>query len=156
MKRVGLSKDQYEKLEKEVHHLKYVERPRAIKAIAIAREHGDLRENAEYDAAKEKQKILEAKIARLEEMLVTSQIIETNAIDSDRVRIGCCVVLEDLARKEEITYELVPSAEFSPDDMESISISSPVGKALVGKKVNDIVEIKVPAGIIKYRVVRVS
>lgn len=156
MQRVSLSKEQHEKLKQEVHQLKFVERPKAIKAVATAREHGDLRENAEYEAAKEKQKILEGKIARLEEMLATARIIEQKDLVNDRVRLGSRVTVEDLNRKEQITYELVPSAEFSPDDVEAISISSPVGKALLGKMQDEIVEIKVPAGIIKYRVINIS
>lgn len=156
MQRMSLSKEQHEKLKQEVHQLKFVERPKAIKAVATAREHGDLRENAEYEAAKEKQKILEGKIARLEEMLATARIIEQKDLVNDRVRLGSRVTVEDLKHNEQITYELVPSAEFSPDDVEAISISSPVGKALLGKMQDEIVEIKVPAGIIKYRIIKIS
>ncbi len=156
MKHMSLSKEQYEKLKQEVHHLKYVERPNAIKAVATAREHGDLRENAEYEAAKEKQKILEAKILRLEEMLALARVIDQKDVGSGRVRLGARGTVEDLTHKEKITYELVPSAEFSASDVESISISSPVGKALLGKAVDDVVEIKVPAGIINYRILEIT
>ena len=156
MKSVGLTEKQHEKLQKDLRELKYVERPKAIKAVAEAREHGDLKENAEYDAAKEKQKLLEAKIMRLEEMLATARVVNQDDVAEDRVHLGSHVEVEDIDRKEKITYELVPSAEFSPDDIDAISISSPVGKALVGKQVGEIVEITVPAGVIKYRIINLA
>ena len=155
MKPLYLSKEQHEKLTSELNYLKREERLKVVKEIAAAREHGDLSENAEYTAAKEKQALIEGKIARLEETLSRSRIMLDEMLNSDQVHVGSRVKLVDLKTREETIYELVPTAEFHPQDLEAISVDSPVGKALVGKAVNDIVEIKVPAGIVTYRVAEI-
>ncbi len=152
MKAVYLSKDQHQKLSKELHTLKYTERPKIIQDITDAREHGDLRENAEYAAAKEKQEIVERKISRLEEMLSRARILDESASDGKRVLVGKKVKLVDTKTEEIMEYELVPTTEFSTFDLEAVSVDSPVGKALLGKTIGEIVEIKVPAGTITYRV----
>ncbi len=155
MKPMYLSKAQFDKLQSELHYLKYTERPKLIEAIAEAREHGDLSENAEYAAAKEKQALVERKIARLEEKLSTARVMTEEMMNPDQVHVGCRVKLIDVENNEELIYELVPTAEFNTFDPDAVSIDSPVGKALVGKSVQETVEIKVPAGIIKYKIVEI-
>ncbi|HNW58335.1 MAG TPA: transcription elongation factor GreA [bacterium] len=156
MKPLYLTKEQLEKLQTELHHLKRNERTKVIKEIAEAREKGDLSENAEYDAAKEKQLLIERKIARLEETLSRARILSAEMMGTGQVHVGSRVVLVDLHTEEETVYELVPTAEFHSYDLDAISIDSPVGKALVGKAVDDIVSIRVPAGEITYRVKKIS
>ena len=155
MKPMYLSLAQFDKLAAELKHYKFTERPKVIDAIATAREHGDLRENAEYDAAKEKQGHIERKISRLEEMLARARVLDESEMSSDRVHVGKKVKLLDIETQEEIVYELIPSAEFSDFDLDAVSVDSPVGKALVGKTIDDVVEIKVPAGSIKYRIAEI-
>jgi len=156
MKAMYLSQEQFDKLKGELDQLKRVDRKAAIQAIAEAREHGDLRENAEYAAAKEKQAIIEAKILRLEETLSRARVMTDEMMNSDRVLVGSRVKLVEADSNEEIIYELVPTAEFNNFDLDSVSVDSPVGKALIGKQVGDIVEINVPAGTIKYKVVEIN
>jgi transcription elongation factor GreA len=155
MKPLYLSKDQFEKLSAELTKLKREDRPQVIKAIKEARELGDLKENAEYAAAKEKQQIVERKIGRLEETLSRARIMTDDMLQSAQVMVGNKIKLFDVANNEELVYELVPTAEFNSFDPNAVSIDSPVGKALLGKSVGDTVEIKVPAGILKYKVVEI-
>ncbi|MBN2357169.1 transcription elongation factor GreA [candidate division KSB1 bacterium] len=156
MKPLYLSQEQHDKLKKQLDHLKRGDRLKIIKEIAEAREKGDLSENAEYHAAKEKQTLIERKIARLEETLSRARIMSEEMKNSNQVHVGSRVKLVDIQTQEETVYELVPTAEFHTYDLDAISIDSPVGKALVGKSVDDVVEIKVPAGLITYRVVGIS
>jgi len=156
MKAMYLSQEQFDKLKGELDQLKRVDRKTAIQAIAEAREHGDLRENAEYAAAKEKQALIEAKILRLEETLSRARVMTDEMMNSPRVMVGSRVKLVETGSNEEIVYELVPTAEFNNFDLDSVSVDSPVGKALIGKQVGDIVEITVPAGVIKYKVVEIN
>jgi len=155
MKAMYLSQEQYDKLAADLKQMKTVDRKKVIADIAAAREHGDLRENAEYNAAKEKQALLEAKIARLEDTISRSRVITDEMQAHPVVHVGSRVKLIDTETKEEIEYELVPSAEFNSSDMDSVSIDSPVGKALLGKSVDDLVEIKVPAGTLTYKIVEI-
>ncbi len=155
MKPMYLSQAQFDKLHSELTQLKRVDRPNVIKDIAEAREHGDLSENAEYTAAKEKQALIERKIARLEETLARSRVMSEEMMQSPQVHIGSKVKLVDVSSKEEIIYEIVPTAEFNTFDPDAVSGDSPVGKALIGKSVDDLVEIKVPSGILSYRVVEI-
>jgi len=136
--------------------MKREDRNKAIHDIAEAREKGDLSENAEYHAAKEKQALVERKIARLEETLSRARIMTDDMMNNDQVHVGSRVTLMDVKTKRQIAYELVPTAEFHTYDVDAVSVDSPVGKALVGKKVNDIVEIKIPAGLVSYRVVKIQ
>jgi len=156
MKAMYLSQEQFDKLKTELDHLKRVERKKAIQAIAEAREHGDLKENAEYAAAKEKQSLVEGKILRLEEMLSRSRIMTEDMQSNSRVMVGSRVKLIDIKYDEELEYELVPTADFNHSDMEAISVDSPVGKALIGKQVGEMVEINVPAGTIHYTVMEIQ
>jgi len=156
MKAMYLTQEQFDKMAEELKYYKTVERKKAIADVATAREHGDLKENAEYAAAKEKQALIEGKILRLEETLARARVMTDEMLAMNVVRVGSRVKLYDTKWEEEIEYEIVPSAEFNPSDMDSISIDSPVGKALLGKSVDDFVEIQVPAGIIHYKVVEIN
>jgi len=156
MKAMYLSQEQFDKLKGELDQLKREDRKKAIQAIAEAREHGDLRENAEYAAAKEKQAIIESKILRLQETLSRARVMTDEMMNSARVLVGSRVTLLDTGCDEKIVYELVPTAEFNSFDLDSVSVDSPVGKALIGKQVGDIVEITVPAGVIEYKVIEIE
>ncbi len=156
MKVMYLTKEQYDRLVADLKKLKAVDRKKAIADISTAREHGDLKENAEYAAAKEKQALVEGKILRLEETLSRARVMTDEMLNSDVVRVGSRVKLYDTKYDEELEYGIVPSAEFNPSDLDAVSIDSPVGKALVGKEVNDIVEIQVPSGTIQYKVVEIN
>jgi len=150
-----LTHEGYEKLRKELEYLKTVKRKEFSKAIGEARSHGDLSENAEYDAAKESQGLNERKIAELEAKLGSAQIIDNEQMSSDEVLIGATVKLKDMKSGQELEYMLV-SEEEADYDHNKISVSSPVGSALVNHKVNDAVEIKVPAGVLKYKILKIS
>ena len=150
-----LTHDGYEKLRKELEHLKTTRRKQLSKAIGEARSHGDISENAEYDAAKEAQGLNEKKIAELEAKLAGAQIIDEEQMSKDEVLIGATVRLKDMKSGEELSYTLV--AEEEADYAEGkISVTSPVGSGLVGHKVGDIAEITVPAGALKYKVLEIS
>ncbi len=155
MKPVYLSPEQHEKLSSELNQLKMKDRRKAIKDIAEAREHGDLSENAEYSAAKEKQALIERKIARLEETLSRSRVMTEDMMQSGIIHVGARVKIIDVQTDEEIIYEIVPTTEFNTFDPDAVSADSPVGKALIGKRVDDIVEIQIPVGKISYRVVEI-
>ncbi|MFH0732617.1 MAG: transcription elongation factor GreA [Candidatus Omnitrophota bacterium] len=152
---IYLTKQGYEKIKKELEFLKTIRRRELSKEIGKARELGDISENAEYHAAKESQGLNEKKIAELEEKLVGAQIIDDKEMSKDEILIGATVKLEDLDSGEQIEYTLVSEieADFSQG---KISVSSPVGQALLSHKKGDIVEIKVPAGVIKYKVLDIS
>ena len=143
------------KLRDELNQLKDVERPRASQAIAEARDKGDLSENAEYDAAKEAQGLLEMKIAKLEELVANARIIDESQLDVSKVLILSTVKLKNLANKMEITYTLVAESEA---DLKAgkISVSSPIGKGLLGKSVGEIAEIKVPNGTLKMEILEIT
>ena len=143
------------KLRDELNQLKDVERPRASQAIAEARDKGDLSENAEYDAAKEAQGLLEMKIAKLEELVANARIIDESQLDVSKVLVLSTVKLKHLANKMEITYTLVAESEA---DLKAgkISVSSPIGKGLLGKSVGEIAEIKVPNGTLKMEILEIT
>ena len=155
MDQVNLTRDGEKKLHEELKHLKEVRRPQVIKAIAEARRKGDLTENSEYDAAKEEQHKLESRIHQLEVMVRNVFIIDDKKIPSDRAYIGARVDLEDVETGEELFYILVN--EFEADFSENkISTVSPIGKSLLGKKVGETVTIKIPKGILNYKVKKTS
>lgn len=145
----------YEELKKKWEYLKTVRRRELSKDIGKARGHGDLSENADYDAAKEAQAFNEKKIAELEETLSNVQLLDDTNIPKDEALLGATVKLKDLASGEGLQYTLVsePEADFSQG---RISVTSPVGRSLLGHKKNEIVEIKVPAGILKYKILKIS
>jgi transcription elongation factor GreA len=146
-----VTQETFESMKEELHVLKSVERPAASRAIAEAREKGDLKENAEYDAAKEAQGMLEAKIKQLEGVIATSKIVDTSTIDTSRVTILTKVTITNMATKKTVTYKLVGEKEA---DLKAgkISASSPIGKGLIGKVVGEIAEIHAPNGVLKFRV----
>ena len=150
-----LTKEGYEKLRKKLEYLKTVLRGELSKEIGIARKHGDLKENSEYDAAKNAQGLNEAKIFELEGKLSNGQIIDYEDIPTDKVLIGAIVKLKDLDSGEKIQYTLV--SELEADFSEGkISVSSPVAQSLLGHKENETVEIKIPAGILRYKILKIS
>lgn len=146
-----VTKETFEKMQAELQQLKTVERPAASKAIAEAREKGDLKENAEYDAAKEAQGILEAKIKYLEGVIATARIVDENNIDTSRVSILTKVTLTNLATQKPVTYKIVSEKEANLKEGK-ISVTSPIGKGLLGKVIGDVAEVTVPAGVLKFRI----
>lgn len=138
-----------------MEYYKGAKRREISRALAEARSHGDLSENAEYDAAKEAQAANERKVSELEDILAHARIIDTKAMPKDEALLGATVRVKDPTSGEEFDYMLV-SEEESDFDLNKISISSPVGKALFGHKTGDIVEVKVPAGVIKYKILRIN
>src|ERR1700712_2803541 len=150
-----VTKETFGQMKAELQHMKGVERPAASKAIAEAREKGDLKENAEYDAAKEAQGILEAKIKQLEGIIATARIVDEGNIDTSKVSILTKVSLTNLATKKKVTYQIVSEKE-ADLKQSKISASSPIGKGLLGKIVGDIAEIKAPAGIIKFKIEEIT
>ncbi|MFT4173962.1 MAG: transcription elongation factor GreA [Rhodocyclaceae bacterium] len=156
MMKVPLTVRGAELLRTELHQLKTVERPRVIEAIAEARSHGDLSENAEYDAAKERQGFIEGRIAEVEGKLSAAQIIDPSVLDADgRCVFGATVDLEDLESGERVVYQIVGDDEA---DLKAgkISISSPISRALIGKYAGDVAEVQAPGGVREYEVIDVK
>ena len=151
MDKIPITNIGFEKLEEELKILKSVERPTVIKSIAEAREHGDLSENAEYHAAKEKQSFIEGRIADLENKISRAEVIITKKLKSNKVIFGATVTLEEVGKKKQLVYQIVGTEEA---DVESgkISISSPLARALLGKKIDDSVEVYSPGGSKEYEV----
>lgn len=144
-----------ERLKKELQHLKAVERPAVINAISEARAQGDLSENAEYDAAKEKQGFIEGRIAELEGKLSNAQIIDPASLDAEgRIVFGATVDLEDLESGDKVTYQVVGDDE-ADIRANMISVSSPIARALIGKSAGDVAEVQAPSGVREYEVLDV-
>ncbi len=143
------------KLKDELNQLRDVERPKASQAIADARDKGDLSENAEYDAAKEAQGLLELKIAKLEEVVSTARLIDESQLDTSKVLVLSTVKLKNQTNGTVMTYTLVAESE-ADLKMGKISVSSPIGKGLLGKKVGETAEIKVPNGTLKFDVLEIT
>jgi transcription elongation factor GreA len=135
--------------------MKTVDRPAASRAIAEAREKGDLKENAEYDAAKESQGILEAKIAQLEGVIANARIIDESQVDTSKVSILTTVTLTNLNTKKQVTYKIVSEKE-ADLKVGKISVSSPIGKGLLGKTVGEVAEVQAPAGMLKFKVENIA
>lgn len=150
-----LSHEGYEKLRKKLHHLKTVKRRELSKAIGKAREHGDISENADYDAAKEAQGMNEKRVAELEAKLANAEILDDTHMAKDEALIGATVKLKDLDSGEELEYTLVSELE-SDFSQGKISVTSPVGQGLLGHKAKETVEITVPAGVLKYKILKIS
>lgn len=156
MSKTPLTKAGAEMLRAELHRLKTVERPKIIDAIAEARSHGDLSENAEYDAAKERQGFIEGRIKEVEAKLASAQIIDPRLLDADgRCVFGATVDLEDLESGETVTYQIVGDDEADLKDGK-ISISSPIARALIGKYAGDIAEVQAPGGLREYEILDVK
>ena len=152
---IYLSPEGYKKLRKELEFLKTVKRIEIAQQLEQARSYGDLSENAEYDAAKEEQALNAIRIAKLEEKVIRARIYDSESIPKDRVLIGATVKLLDLKSGQELEYTLL-SEEEADYERGKISITSPVGKGLLGHKENEIVEIKIPAGILRYKILKIS
>jgi len=149
------TKEGLQKLKDELDHLKRVERPSISKQIGEARDKGDLSENAEYDAAKEAQGHLEAKIAKLEDVVANARIVDESQIDNSKAFILSTVKIRNVANKAEMSYTLV--AENEADlKARKISIESPIGKGLLGKAVGDIAEIQIPSGLAKFEILEIT
>lgn len=155
MEYVYLTKEGLENLKNELHKLKYTIRPSISQKVATAREQGDLKENAEYHAAREELSMVETKVLQLQDRIARARVIESNDINTDEISILNTVRLQDLKRDKEIVYTLV-AVEEADIRQKKISIASPVGKGLLGKKVGEIVEIQVPAGILRYKVLAIE
>jgi transcription elongation factor GreA len=154
MEEVYLTRAGHEKLLAELERLKTVRRRELSRAIGVARLHGDISENAEYDAAKEAQGLNEKKIAELESKLSRVRIIEHEDISKDEVLIGATVKINDLDSGEELTYTFVSEIE-ADYSQNKISISSPIGQGLLGHRAGETVEIKIPAGILRYKILAI-
>jgi transcription elongation factor GreA len=143
------------KLQDELNHLKTIERPNISRQISEARDKGDLSENAEYDAAKDAQGLLELKISKLEEILATARLIDESKIDASKVSVLSKVKIRNLSNKAEMSYLLVAENEA---DLKSgkISVTSPIGKGLLGRKKGEVVDIDVPSGSIKFEIIEIS
>lgn len=156
MSKIPLTVEGAEKLRQELHNLKTVERPAVINAISEARAQGDLSENAEYEAAKERQAFIEGRIVELEGKLGSAQIIDPKTIKADgRCVFGATVVLEDMNNGDVVTYQIVGDDEANIRQRK-ISISSPIARALIGKSCGDVAEVQAPGGVREYEVVEVQ
>ena len=150
-----VSKDAFEKMRQELQQMKSVQRPAASRAIAEAREKGDLKENAEYDSAKEAQGMLEAKIALLESQIANSRIVDESEIDTSKVSILTRVTITNVATKKTVTYQIVGEKE-ADLKANKISVSSPIGQGLLGKHRGEIAEVRAPNGLMKFKVEEIS
>lgn len=150
-----LSKEGLERLQKELHEMKYVKRPFISKQIADARDKGDLSENAEYHAAKEDQGLLEAKIAQIEDAISKSRVIDESKLDTSKVTMLSKVKVKNLKTNQEMIYIMVSENE-TDFKAGKISFKSPIGAGLMGKKVGEVVEVSAPAGKIQFEVVNIS
>jgi transcription elongation factor GreA len=154
VEKVPMTPKGYESLKAELHHLKSVERPANVKDIEEAIAHGDLSENAEYHAAKEKQGYIAAQIAQIDDKIARAQVIDVSEINTDRVRFGATVVLSDSETGEEISYTIVGEDE-SDASQGFISVTSPVARALMNKEVDDEVSVRVPKGTRVFEVLEI-
>src|SRR6478752_8521353 len=152
---IYVTRETLEQMKAELQRMKTVDRPAASRAIAEAREKGDLKENAEYDAAKEAQGLLEAKIAALEGAMSNIRVLDEADIDTTKVSILTKVTLTNLGTKKQVTYQIVSEKEA---DLKAgkISITSPIGKGILGKQVGDVAEVTAPAGVLKFKVEDIS
>lgn len=153
--KIPMTREGYELLMRELKRLKDVERPRIIEELAKAADHGDLSENAEYDAAKEKQMLVEGRIKELENKLASAQLIDTSKAKPGKVVFGATVCLEDSDTGGKVTYKIVGTDEANIKQSK-ISINAPIARALIGRKVGDCVEVKIPAGEKEYTILNVT
>ena len=149
-----MTKYGYEKLQKELKDLKETKRPAVIKAIEEAKEHGDLKENAEYHAAREQQKLIDQRIAELSELLQCAKVIDPSEFEHEKISFGSTVTLEDMDSEEEVTYTIVGGCESNPD-IGLISFNSPLAKQLLGKEEGDEVSVTLPGGKKEFEVIEV-
>ena len=154
MDRIPITREGLERLKAELSHLKGVERPKNIRAIEEARSHGDLSENAEYHAAKERQSFLDGKINELKTIIGKSEVLEVENGPANRVVFGRTVLLYDLKAEEEVTYQLLGPYESDPENGK-ISVISPLGQALIGKEAGEEVSVKTPGGIQEFEIMEI-
>ena len=154
MDKIPMTKEGYETLEKELKNLKSVDRPAVIEAIAVAREHGDLSENAEYHAAREKQSFIEGRIKELEGVVSAAQIIDIAALAGETVKFGAKVLIVDENTDAEVSYQIVGHYEANADHGK-ISVNAPMARALIGKAVGDSVEVRTPQGAKSYEILEI-
>lgn len=155
MKTTYMTEEGYRKLKEELTHLESVKRPEISRQIGEARDKGDLSENAEYDAAKEAQGMLEAKISQLKSVLVTARLIDANAIGIETVKIMNKVTMKNLKTQKLMTYTLVSETE-ADFKQGKIAINTPIGQGLMGKKVGDVVDIIIPSGVLSVEIVEIA
>lgn len=155
MQKIPMTAEGHQALDAELKHLKSVERPAVIQAISEAREHGDLSENAEYHAAKERQGWIEGRLQELEDKLARAQVIDTSKMSGDTVKFGATVTVVDEDTDKEATYKIVGEDEA---DVKSgkISLSSPIARAMINKEVGDVVEVNAPGGVKSYEILKVE
>jgi transcription elongation factor GreA len=155
LKDVILTREGYTKLRKEIEQLSTTRRREVAERIKVAREFGDIAENAEYDAAKNEQAMLEARIAKLEERLASARVIEKREISKDVVSVGSTVRLRDVDAKQTVEYRIVGSAEANPAELK-LSNESPVGRAIIGHKKGETIEVTTPRGSLKYKILEIK
>ncbi|MFU8818826.1 MAG: transcription elongation factor GreA [Desulfurivibrio sp.] len=155
VERIPMTRGGHEKLRLELIQLQREERPRVIKSIEVAREHGDLKENAEYHAAKERQSHIEGRIMELKDKLSRAEVIEVGDLDCERVVFGVVVKLVDLDTDEEVGYQLLGPEEASVETG-SISVLSPLGRAMIGKSVGDEIVVKTPGGVRQFEILDIT
>jgi transcription elongation factor GreA len=155
MQRAPITKEGYEALKKELERLEREERPKVIRAIAEARGHGDVSENAELDAAREKQGLVEGMIQMFQQRIADSEVIDLSDIDGDRAIFGAWVIIENIDTGERTRYQLVGPYE-SDVPKGRISVTSPIGKALVGKSIGDEIRVQTPGGVREFEIVEIS
>ncbi len=154
MEKIKITQEGYKKLRAEIEDLKNIQRPKIIEQIAEARDHGDLKENAEYHSAREKQGMVEAQIADLEDKLLRADVVDISKLSGDTVIFGATVTLEDIDEAKRVTYKIV--SEYEADiDLGLISASSPVARSLIGKKSGQEVEVRTPRGVVTYDIISV-
>lgn len=155
MTKIPMTADGFQRLEEELRHLKQTERPAVIRQIAEAREHGDLSENAEYHAARERQSFIEGRVAELEDKIARAEIIDVSKLSGKQVKFGATITVVDEDTDEKNSYQIV-----GPDEADirekRLSITSPLARAVIGKKVGDTVEVTTPNGSKSYEIVRVA
>ena len=155
MQRIPITKAGFEKLKKEVETVKNVSIPENVRDIEVARAHGDISENAEYSAAKERQSFLYGKVQELEHNLAMANIITIKGLNTDKVVFGCTVRLQDIDSGEEIKYQLLGPYE-SDINQNKISVTSPIGKALIGKKIGSEINVQTPGGTRNFELIDIS
>ncbi len=155
MKELILTPEGYKKLQEEIEHLSTVRRREVAERIRVAREFGDIAENAEYDSAKNDQAHLEARIAILEERLKNARVVTKKEIRSGEVSVGTKVRLKDMSSNKTVEYHIVGSAEANPAEMK-LSNESPVGKAIIGRRKGDVVEVAAPRGALKFKIMEIK
>ena len=154
MERIPMTLEGYQRLEIELKHLKSVERPAVIRSIAEARDHGDISENAEYHAARERQSFIEGRVAELEDKIARAEVIDVSKLSGKAIKFGAKVTLADIDTDDETTYQIVGAEEANVENGK-LSVTSPLARALIGKQTGDTIEVTTPGGSKAYEIIRV-